>query len=62
MGGLINSTRMIAVLVTGSGKAPMIERLARGHESVDELPIKGVLPTQGELKWFLDAEACGHAE
>ena len=59
---LINAARMIAVLVTGSAKAPMIERLASGHESLDELPIKGVLPAQGELKWFLDAQACGHAE
>ena len=59
---LINAARMVTVLVTGSAKAPMIERLARGHESLDELPIKGVLPVQGELKWFLDAEACGHAD
>ena len=59
---VINAARMVAVLVTGSGKAPMIQRLASGHETVDDLPIKGVLPVQGELKWFLDAEACGHAE
>ncbi len=59
---LINAARMVSVLVTGSAKAPMIQRLASGHETVDELPIKGVLPVQGELKWFLDAEACGHGD
>ena len=59
---LINSAREIAVLVTGKGKAPMIERIASGHESMDELPIKGVIPTNGCLKWYLDAGACGHAQ
>ncbi len=59
---LINAARMVTVLVTGSAKAPMIQRLVSGHETVDELPIKGVLPVQGELKWYLDAEACGHAD
>jgi len=59
---VINAARMVSVLVTGSAKAPMIQRLASGHETVDELPIKGVLPVQGELKWFLDAEACGHGD
>ncbi len=59
---LINSAREIAVLVTGETKAPMIERIASGHESMDELPIKGVIPTNGSLKWYLDAGACGYAQ
>lgn len=59
---LINSAREIAILVTGESKAPMIERIASGHESMDELPIKGVIPTNGSLKWYLDAGACGYAQ
>jgi len=59
---LINSARQIAVLVTGEAKAPMIQKIAKGHESMDELPIKGVLPHNGSLKWYLDAGACGHAQ
>ncbi|MCH8166210.1 MAG: 6-phosphogluconolactonase [Planctomycetes bacterium] len=54
---LINAARMIAVLVTGSAKAPTIQRAATGEESSEELPIKGVRPVAGELKWYLDAEA-----
>lgn len=59
---LINSAREIAVLVTGESKAPMLERIASGHDSMDELPIKGVIPTNGRLIWYLDTGACGHAQ
>ena len=58
---LINAARVIAVLVTGSAKAQAIARIARGHESMEEMPIKGIRPVNGELKWFLDAEACAAA-
>lgn len=56
---LINSARFASVLVTGRSKAPIISRLAAGEDSVDDLPIKGVTPLNGELKWYLDAAACG---
>ena len=56
---LINAARMIAVLVTGSAKAATIKRVATGTESAEVLPIKGIQPVDGELKWFLDAAACG---
>jgi 6-phosphogluconolactonase len=55
---LINAARVVAVLVTGPTKAEAVQRLAAGRESRDALPIKGVRPARGELKWFLDAEAC----
>lgn len=56
---IINSSRLIAVLVTGASKAAMVQRLASGSASVEELPIKGVSPVSGELIWYLDAAACG---
>lgn len=56
---LINASRFVAVLVTGKSKAAMIQRLCSGDDPVDELPIKGVAPLNGELKWYLDAQACG---
>ena len=56
---LIRSARVIAVIVRGSEKAATLERVSRGNESLEELPIKGVRPVNGQLKWFLDAEACG---
>jgi 6-phosphogluconolactonase len=56
---LINSSRFIAVLVIGASKAEAIRRVVEGDEPLNELPIKGVQPVSGELRWYLDAEACG---
>jgi 6-phosphogluconolactonase len=55
---LINAARVVAVLVTGSQKAQTLQRVSGGDDSREALPIKGVRPVNGELKWFLDAEAC----
>ena len=55
---LINAARVVAVMVTGPTKAEAVQRLAGGRESREALPIKGVRPVNGVLKWFLDAEAC----
>lgn len=56
---LLNSARFIAVLVAGAAKSAMLQRIALGDDSVDDVPIKGVSPLNGELKWYLDAAACG---
>lgn len=59
---LINASRFIAVLVTGASKRTTIERvqaaLASPRVSVADLPILGVDPVGGELRWYLDDEAC----
>ncbi len=55
---LINAARMVAILVTGPRKAEAISRVVRGEESMEALPVSGVRPAHGELKWFLDAAAC----
>jgi len=54
---LINAARFIAIMASGAGKAKMIQRIVGGCESTDELPIKGIAPLNGELKWYLDAPA-----
>jgi 6-phosphogluconolactonase len=56
---LINAARFIAIMVAGSGKADAIRRVARAEDPVDALPIRGINPLKGELKWYLDAAACG---
>lgn len=58
---LLNAARLVAIFVTGAGKAKMIQRIATGNDSVDDLPIKGIQPQRGELKWYLDAQAAGAA-
>ncbi|MBM4111839.1 MAG: 6-phosphogluconolactonase [Phycisphaerae bacterium] len=56
---LINAARFVGVLVVGANKAEMISRVARGKEDYHELPIKGIQPLAGELRWYLDRAACG---
>ncbi len=58
---LINASRFIAVLVTGKGKRETIRRVqARAGDpaAATELPVLGVRALGGELRWYLDYEAC----
>jgi 6-phosphogluconolactonase len=55
---LLNASRFIAVMVTGKAKRDTIARVARPGGNADELPILGVRPAGGELRWYLDGEAC----
>jgi 6-phosphogluconolactonase/glucosamine-6-phosphate isomerase/deaminase len=53
---LLNASRFIAVMVTGEKKRDMIARLAATHRTdTDNLPITGIQPLGGELRWYLDA-------
>ncbi|MGD9688481.1 MAG: 6-phosphogluconolactonase [Phycisphaerales bacterium] len=55
---LLNAARFIAVLCTGTKKQEMIAKVAAGRHSPAELPIQGIKPMRGELRWYLDAAAC----
>ncbi len=61
---LINASRFVGVLVTGAPKAPTIGRVAAASGTgpaagtIADLPILGVRPLAGELRWYLDREAC----
>jgi 6-phosphogluconolactonase len=56
---MINAARFIAVLVTGADRAGTLRRLVEGRDSSDVMPIKGIAPMNGELKWYLDGPAVG---
>jgi 6-phosphogluconolactonase len=55
---LINSARFISVLVTGEGKRAMVQRVSAGRDPASELPILGVKPLGGVLRWYVDEAAC----
>lgn len=58
---LINASRFIAFMVTGKSKRETIARVVAGSEngvSPAELPVLGVRPSGGELRWYLDHDAC----
>ena len=59
---LLNASRMIAVMVTGEGKRDAIRRVADREGTRREIPILGVDPKGGELRWYLDHAACPGAE
>ena len=62
---LINASRFIGVLVTGKSKQAPLKRIVDGAKMggperlaiAEELPILGVKPLGGELRWYLDYEA-----
>jgi 6-phosphogluconolactonase len=55
---LINASRFIGVLVMGENKKPAVARVEARREGPEELPIAGVSPIAGEMRWYLDREAC----
>jgi len=58
---MLNAARFVAVLVTGSGKRATVAQLvARRDEpgASADLPVLGIRPSAGVLRWYLDADAC----
>ncbi len=54
---LINSARFIAVLVTGQSKRETLLRVAAREGGVATLPILGVAPQAGSMRWYVDGAA-----
>jgi 6-phosphogluconolactonase len=55
----LNAARFVAVLILGDAMAETVMRLTEADESVDAMPVRGLAPINGELRWYLDAAACG---
>lgn len=55
---LLNASRFLAIMVVGKSKRETIAKLASGGLSKTDAPILGVRPHAGELRWYLDADAC----
>ena len=56
---LINASRFVGVLVLGAKKREIVARIARAADDPADLPILGVKPLAGDLRWYLDWPACG---
>ncbi|MCC6660067.1 MAG: 6-phosphogluconolactonase [Phycisphaerales bacterium] len=54
---LINASRFVGVLALGGKKRRALTRVVEAREPVFDLPILGVRPLAGELRWYLDAAA-----
>jgi 6-phosphogluconolactonase len=56
-GKVINNSKKIVFLVTGSGKAEKISEILNKTGIYQDYPAAHIQPTNGELYWFLDKEA-----
>jgi 6-phosphogluconolactonase len=54
---VINAARQVAFLVSGAGKAEVVQRVVAGPYQPVVLPAQGIRPQSGELDWLLDAPA-----
>lgn len=53
----INDARLVALLVTGGGKAWAVREALRGQRPPEELPVRAIRPPAGRVVWLLDPEA-----
>lgn len=54
---LINAARHVLILVSGSSKAGALGSALNGPYRPLELPVQGVQPVDGQLRWLVDAGA-----
>lgn len=58
---MLNAARFIGILATGERMRSAVARLALSGADQFELPVLGLRPVGGELRWYLDAAACPQA-
>jgi len=51
---LINAARRVLFLVSGAGKADVLEAVLHGPRRVEEYPSQGVAPGNGTLTWLIE--------
>jgi 6-phosphogluconolactonase len=54
---IINAARLVAYLVSGRGKAPIIKEVLEGQSDKPRLPARLIRPHAGRLIWMLDQSA-----
>ncbi|XP_033105249.1 GDH/6PGL endoplasmic bifunctional protein-like isoform X2 [Anneissia japonica] len=53
----LNAARTVSVLVTGSDKVDILHKIKGGKVDKTNLPITGVSPVSGDIRWYIDDEA-----
>ncbi len=54
---LLNASRHVLILVSGASKAITLNAVLTGPHRPNALPVQGVQPTTGRLRWLVDADA-----
>lgn len=55
---LLNASRFLALLVLGERKRVAVARAALARDDWRDFPVLALRPLAGELRWYLDADAC----
>jgi 6-phosphogluconolactonase len=58
----LQAARFIAILVTGAEKADLVRRMTKPEDEEDRSSLARLTPINGELRWYLDAAACGEGD
>lgn len=58
-GHLINAATRVLFLVTGEEKQPVVESIIQSSGKYKDYPASLVSPHQGDIEWYLDADAAG---
>jgi 6-phosphogluconolactonase len=56
-GRVINNSDCVTFVVTGKGKAEIVEKIINKSPSEQNFPASNIVPLHGKLKWFIDREA-----
>jgi 6-phosphogluconolactonase len=56
-GRVINNANSVTILVTGRNKAAIVEKILHENPFAKDSPASHIVPSPGELRWFLDREA-----
>ena len=59
-GHLINTATRVSFLVAGKEKQAIVESIIHSKGNYTSYPASLVAPHQGDLEWYLDAEAAGN--
>ena len=54
---VVNKSRNIAFLTTGTNKASALKEVLEGHYNPDLYPSQEIKPENGQLHWFVDEAA-----
>ena len=54
---LLNAGRHLLILVSGASKASTLNAVLKGPHRPNALPVQGVQPATGRLRWLVDADA-----
>jgi 6-phosphogluconolactonase len=56
----LNAARNVWLLVTGADKAERLEKVLCGPSNIEEQPVQGIAPEEGQLVWLIDEAAAAN--